>query len=418
MIKERIRNILNSYSKVIENYFFMTVLQVISTLFGILIYPYVIRILGPINYGVYVLALSVTSYFITFITFGFNYPAMKEIVENKDDASKKSEIVSSVFTAKLYLALISSLVFIILINIIPIFKQNKTIFMVVFVQILCDLLYPVWYFQAMQKMRVVTIINLLFRLISIPLIVLFVTNETDNLLFAIIVTSSLIAASITACCYMYKYDNIKITLQKFTKIKIYFNEAYPFFGAAAVATIKYESVTILIATFLGLREVAIYDLANKIITIPRVFTQSIIGSLFPKIIEDFNKKIIRKILRYEAIMGIIIIVLIVIFGKWLVLLFGGTEMTDAYEISIVLSFTILSWLIIGSYNNFLYVPLKKYNLVTRNQIFSFFSFVILSLIAIVYFKNVLFFAIAFSLSSMTEVIYSRYLIYKHKLLID
>lgn len=416
MIKDRIKNTIQSYKKVIENYFFMTALQIISTLFGIIIYPYVVRILGPVNYGVYVLALSVTSYFITFITFGFNYPAMREIIENKDDDLKKSEIISSVFTAKLYLVLISSLVFLILIYTIPILNQNKSIFIVVFVQILCDLLYPVWYFQAMQKMRVVTIINLLFRLISIPLIVLFVNNEADNLHFAIIVTSSLIAAAITACCYMYKSDNIKISLQKHSKIKIYFNEAYPFFGAAAVATIKYESVTILIASFLGLREVAIYDLANKIITIPRVFTQSIIGSLFPKIIEDFNKKIIQKIIRYEAVLGLVIIALIVIFGEWLVLMFGGVEMIEAYPISIVLSFTILSWLIIGSYNSFLYVPLKKYNLVTRNQIFSFFSFVILSLIAIVFFNNVLFITLAFSLSSMSEIFYSRYLLHKHKLL--
>ena len=100
MIKERIKNTLNSYAKVIENYFFMTTLQVISTLFGILIYPYVIRMLGAESYGIYVFALSITSYFISFITFGFNYPAMKSIVDNKDDIEKKSLIVSSVFTAK------------------------------------------------------------------------------------------------------------------------------------------------------------------------------------------------------------------------------------------------------------------------------------------------------------------------------
>ena len=416
MIKERIKNTLNSYAKVIENYFFMTTLQVISTLFGILIYPYVIRMLGAESYGIYVFALSITSYFISFITFGFNYPAMKSIVDNKDDIEKKSLIVSSVFTAKIYLSVIASLIFAILILTIPILNQNKFIFIVVYLQIICDIIYPVWFFQAIQKMRIVTIINLIFRALSIPLIFIFVKNAADNLVFSLIVTLSLVGAALSAAIYMNKVEYINIKFQKFRDIKQYFKDAYPFFGAAAVANIKYESVTILIASFLGLREVALYDLANKIITIPRVFTQSIIGSLFPKIVEDFNKKTIQKILRYEALLGIIIIVLIIIFGKWLVVLFGGAEMIETYPILIVLSFTILSWLIIGSYNSFLYVPLKKYNLVTKNQFFSFFSFCALSIVAIAFYRNVLFITLAFALSSISEVFYSRFLIYKHKLL--
>lgn len=416
MIKERIRNILNSYSKVIENYFFMTALQVISTLFGILIYPYVIRVLGAESYGIYVLALSITSYFISFITFGFNYPAMKSIVDNKDNIEEKSNIVSSVFTAKLYLSVVASLIFAVLIHTIPTLIQNKFLFIVVYTQIICDMLYPVWFFQAIQKMRIVTIINLIFRAISIPLVLIFIKNPADNLVFAIIITTSLVGAALSAAYYMYKIEFIKLKIKTSSDIIQYFKDAYPFFGAAAVATIKYESVTIIIASFLGLREVAIYDLANKIITIPRVFTQSIINSLFPKIIEDFNKKTIQKILRYEVFLGLIIIALIVIFGEWMVIVFGGGEMIEAYPISIVLSFTILSWLIIGSYNSFLYVPLKKYNLVTKNQFFSFFSFFVLTIIAIAFFRNVLFIALAFALSSLSEIFYSRYLISKHKLL--
>ena len=79
--------------KVLENYFFMTALQIISSLFGILIYPYIIRVIGAESYGLYVFALSVASYFIGFISFGFTFPAVKGIIENKDKLQEKNNII-------------------------------------------------------------------------------------------------------------------------------------------------------------------------------------------------------------------------------------------------------------------------------------------------------------------------------------
>ena len=76
---------ISNNTKVIENYFFMTALQIINALFGILIYPYLIRILGANSYGLYVFAFSVTTYFVSFISFGFNMPAIKIVVQNKDN---------------------------------------------------------------------------------------------------------------------------------------------------------------------------------------------------------------------------------------------------------------------------------------------------------------------------------------------
>ena len=46
-IKLRFKN----NGKVVENYFFMTALQIISSAFGVLIYPYLIRVLGAESYG-------------------------------------------------------------------------------------------------------------------------------------------------------------------------------------------------------------------------------------------------------------------------------------------------------------------------------------------------------------------------------
>ena len=66
---------------ILENYLFMTVLQALNSLFYLLIYPYLITTLGIEGYGLYVFAMSITNYFISLVSFGFDYPAVKEIAQ-------------------------------------------------------------------------------------------------------------------------------------------------------------------------------------------------------------------------------------------------------------------------------------------------------------------------------------------------
>ena len=74
----KIKVLFNNNKIVIENYFFMTFLQVLNSLFYLIIYPYLIRTLGVENYGLYVFATSISMYFVTFVAFGFEMPAMNQ----------------------------------------------------------------------------------------------------------------------------------------------------------------------------------------------------------------------------------------------------------------------------------------------------------------------------------------------------
>jgi PST family polysaccharide transporter len=413
-IIEKIKLLTMGYSKVIENYFFMTSLQVISAFIGIIMYPFVISAVGAHSYGVYVIAVSTTYYFITIVNYGFNYPAMKALIENRDDFDKKSKIVSSVLIAKLYLLVLVTIIFLFLLFLIPIISNNKLIFIFVFTQVLSTILFPIWYFQAVQKMRTVTYINLIFRLLTIPAILYFVSDESDIVIFSAIISLSVFLAAISSTVYILKIDKIKIQFINFSDLKKIFVESFPFFGAASIADIKFDSVTLIIAMFFGTREVAVFDLANKIITIPRMLTQSINGALFPKIIQNSTTKLVKKIIRFEFLLGVLIIVVLSFVGMEFIKLFGNNQMNDAYPILITISFSIMTWMIVGCYNYFVFIPKNKNNLIAKNQIVSIAPFLLFNSIAI-YMNELIYIAIAFSLSGFFEVLYCRYLIFKNKL---
>ena len=419
MLKKSIKHIVNKISsnkKVAENYFFMTAIQVINSAFGILIYPYVIRVLGAGSYGLYVFALSVTTYFIGFISFGFNFPALKAIIANKDNIEEKNKIISSVFTAKSYLGLASAAVFSILLFTVPVMSGNKFIFTICFTQILSEMLFPTWYFQGMQQMKLVTYIQLSFRIISLPFIFFLIKSPSDIWIYAIISSATVVSGGISAVILLRLKENIKYRFESFQSLTNYFKDGLPFFWSSVTGIIKQESVTIIIGSFFSMRDVAFYDLANKIITIPRLLTTSINGALFPKVMENVQKSIIKKIIKYEILIGISVIAGVIIFGYWIILLLGGNQMTNSYPLAIILSITILVWLLVGCYISFIFVPENKYYFVTQNQLVALAIFITFCIPGVLLFHNILAVVSSLTISGLAEIIYCNYLIKKYKLL--
>ena len=402
-------------TKVIENYFFMTALQMINALFGILIYPYLIRILGAGSYGLYVFAFSVTTYFVSFISFGFNMPAIKITVQNIDNLQKKNEIISSIFTAKFLLGILSLLVFLVLLFTVPFLQTHKLVFSICFVQIIAEVLFPVWYFQAIQKMRIVTFIQLGFRILSLPFIFIFIKKPEDYWMYALIATLSVVLSGFTSVLYLNLKEHIRYYFVSFNMLKSYFRDAMPFFWMNSTSTIKQESVTIIIGAFFGMKDVALYDLANKLILLPRMLTTSINGALFPKLIENIQKEVVKKIIRYETILGLGVITGVVVFGRWIILILGGTAMLGSYPLAIILSATVLVWLVVGCYISFIFVPNNRYYFVTWNQFVAFGTFFIFCLAGLLLYHNIMMVVIALSLSGLCEIVYCNYLIKKHNL---
>lgn len=411
-IKLRFKN----NGKVVENYFFMTALQIISSAFGVLIYPYLIRVLGAESYGLYVFAVATASYFVGIVSFGFSFPGVKAIAQNKDNLQIKSAVVSSVFTSKILLGIVSLVIFIGLLLTVPLLKDHKGLFLIVYAQILSEIFFPIWYFQGVQKMKIVTYFQLAFRILSLPFIFILVRSTDDLLQYAFIATLSVVLPAIALYVYLIRRENLTIRLQPISKLKTYFKEATPFFWSSTAGTIKQESVTIIIGAFFGMKDVALYDLANKLIMLPRMLTMSINTALFPKVIEDIKTETIKKIEKYETMIGLAVVLFVVVFGYWIIWLLGGKEMTGAYPLAIVLSFTVLTWLVVGCYINFVFVPQNKYYFVTNNQIVALISFVVICVPALFFSSGIMTVVVALTLSGFSEIAYSKYLIRKNKLL--
>lgn len=394
----------------------MTVLQVINSLFYIIIYPYLIRTLGAESYGLYIYALSIVTYFIFIVNFGFDFPATKAVAQEKDNKGAISNILSCVFTAKIYLQLASIFVFSILVTTVPFLHKHSLLFIIVFAQTINFTLFPTWYYQGIQKMKTATLIQVILKLLSLPLIFILVKSPLDLPVFALITSTTMVIGGLTAMMMVLFVDQLQLRWVGFSELKRWFKEAFPFFLSSSVGTLKEQGIPIIVGTFFGMRDVAIYDLANKLIIIPRTILMSVNAALFPKIVIDNNKETIKKILKYEFLIGLAVIGLISAFGYWVILFLGGENMTDAYPLAIILSVTILSWLIVGAIISFIFIPNHKYYLVTMNQIMALVSVALFIFLGFSIQITIFVLVGSLAFSAIVEIIFCLYQTKKHKLL--
>lgn len=415
-LKAQFKNKFKNNKKVAENYFFMTFLASSSLVIGLILYPYVIRILGKEAYGIYIFIVSNIQLFQVFSSFGFDMPALKKISLFPDHSQIKSRVVSEVFISKLLLFPISLLIIAVISVFVPFVQRHIALYYIVFSSQLVEILFPTWYFQGIQRMKFVTYTNLAVRLVTIPLIFIFVRSSDDLLLYALIVSLLPLCGSIFAFFYLIIKEKIRLQLCSIRQLKSTFRTALPFFWTVAFGTVKKESVTFVIGTFFSMQSVALYDLASKLILIPRIITSNINGALFPNVMQNISTERIKRIMRYETYISLIIIVLVVVFGYWAVLLLGGKTMLAAYPMAIILSITIYTWLIAGSYINFVFIPQGRYSLVANNQLWAMLSFLIMAFVSIVIYKSLVMIVIAFALSHVVEIIYCRYMISKYRML--
>lgn len=400
-----IRTIRKENATVAENYVFMTVLQALNMCFYLLVYPFLIRVLGVDSYGLYVYAAAIVALFVTFVSFGYDLPAAKRIAENVGDKNAMSQILSEVTTSKLLLEVFAMIVYFGLFLLLPKMQANPILFAIVFFQTITNIFFPQWYFQGVQRMRVVTYIQVAFKVLSLPFLFLFLHDAQDNWVYALIVTITAIAGGVVAWLIIVYKDGIKVRLVSLSAIQVSIRNALPFFLSNTTGVIKEQGVVLLIGQFLGMNDVAIYDLANKIILIPRTLFSKLNDALFPKMMAQQNESRRRKILTGEIVIGLVSIALIAIFGYWAVLLLGGASMMSSYAVSVILSVTILTWLVVGALIYFYIIPSGKAFYITVNQLVALLTTFVFAGVGLFFTHSVYLLAVSLALSGLIEILF-------------
>ncbi|HCQ8715351.1 TPA: oligosaccharide flippase family protein, partial [Klebsiella michiganensis] len=141
---------------ILSNFIFLFLLQIANYVLPLLTVPYLVRVIGIENVGLLAFATAVCTYLQIITDFGFNLSATRQVSINRYDNNKLSEIYSCVIYIKLSLCVLCLIVLLGLVELVPQFKEHKIIFALTYLGVFGQSLFPVWFFQGMERMRYIT----------------------------------------------------------------------------------------------------------------------------------------------------------------------------------------------------------------------------------------------------------------------
>jgi PST family polysaccharide transporter len=194
------------------------VLQLGNTLLALIIMPYLINALGISKYGLYSFAFAISMYLVIVTDYGFGFTGVKLISVNRHDLNKVSGIFNTIQIIKTIILLVLLLIYTAAILFVETLSENKELFFLSFGILIGQTIIPVWFFHGMEKMKFITIINLIIRLTSLVLILVFVKQPEDiNLAIASQAFGFLFAGLLSIFIAYIKFD-LKLSFPKKTEV--------------------------------------------------------------------------------------------------------------------------------------------------------------------------------------------------------
>ena len=288
-------------------------------------FPYLVKVLGIENFGLVNFSLSIIGYFNILVSFGFELSATKEISINRDNKQKMSEIFSTVILIKIVMFIISLSILTILIFLIDSMNTHLLLYYTTFGIVLGNVIFPSWFFQGIEKMKYITIINVISKILFTIFIFILVQDKEDYIFVPMFNSIGAMLGGIIALRIVFKTYSIKLYIPAKHIIFRQLKESYYYFvSRVANNGSRYLSTTIIGAYF-GNTIVGYYSLVEKLfyafISIGGLISQSI----YPYMSRTQDLKSFKKILLSTIIITLPILSALMIFNEPIIRLTFGIK---------------------------------------------------------------------------------------------
>ncbi|MCD6528116.1 flippase [bacterium] len=248
-----------------ENFLSLSTLQVFNYLLPLITLPYLVRVLGPEKFGLIAFAQAFIWYFIILTDYGFNLSATREISINRENKEKIKEIFSSVMVVKFMLGALSFFILVLILIFVPKFKNDWLVYIFTFGMVIGQILFPVWFFQGMERMKYITILNIIAKGIFTICIFIFIRKMADYLYVPLIISMGFLVAGGLSLRIVSKDFGIKFILPSFEAIKYQLKEGWHIFISTAAISLYTTSNAFILGLFTNNTIVGYYSAAEKIV---------------------------------------------------------------------------------------------------------------------------------------------------------
>jgi len=322
----------------LSNFFSLSILQVANFVLPLLTIPYLIHVLGIELYGLLAFSTALIMYFLILSDYGFNLTATREISVYRDNREKVIEIFSSVMSIKIVLMLLGFAVLSLIVFSFDKFRDDALIYYLTFGMVLGQIMFPTWFFQGMEKMRYISILNIVAKLLFVILIFMFVKDKEDVYLVPLFNSLGFIVAGAISLFYIRKEFGIYFVFQNKETIEVYLKDGWHIFLSRIALVLYTTSNMFILGLFTNNTVVGYYAIAEKVIGAIASLGRIVNQVLFPHLSKLWN---INRELYYKKFKNLfssifiamsLIAILLYFLAPYIIYLLAGEYVVDSINL--------------------------------------------------------------------------------------
>ena len=247
-----------------KNFIYNAIYQIFIFIIPFLTTPYISRVLGVSNVGIYSYTYSLVNYFMLCSLIGINNYGARNIAKKSKNKEEMSDEFSNIYFLQLSLTIIMLILYYIFSLLI--YRYNFKIMIIQSVFLISVAFDINWFYFGMEKFKITISRNIIIKLLSLVLIFILVKNNDDLWKYTLIMAGSTLISQIYLWIFVKKYIYFKKPSYK--KIIKNLKPCLILF----IPVIAYSIYRIMDKTMIGYIvntiELGNYESAEKIISIP------------------------------------------------------------------------------------------------------------------------------------------------------
>lgn len=343
---------------VFANYGYLSLLQVAGYVFPLISMPYLARVIGADGFGKIAFASAIVVWIQTISDWGFNLTATRDVAQNRDNKELVSRIFSNVLWARSVLTLLSGIILLLVVLLVPYLRENADIIFVTFLLVPGYILFPEWFFQAIEKMKYTTFFNLFLKLVFTVAVFVFIHKREDYLIQPLLTTIGYLLCGFGALYLIFKKWGYTLCKPQWSEIFKTIRNSTDVFINNLMPNLYNSFSVMLLGFFGGSTANGIYDGGNRFPVIFYQFQSVLSRAFYPFLSRRPDKhSFYAKLNIVSALIGAVFLILL---SPLVIKIMLGDEFEKSVVVMQILSFSVVFLAMDYTYGtNFLIINHKE-----------------------------------------------------------
>jgi O-antigen/teichoic acid export membrane protein len=272
-----------------KNIFYNVLLALSQVLFPLITFPYLARVLGPENIGLYNFSESYARYFALVAALGISVYGVREIAKKQDQPKALSNTFAELFLINLIATCILSVLYLFTIGYTNRLSSHANLFYWSFVFFFFQVFVLEWFFTGINQFKYIAVRFFIIRLIFVAAIFIFIKEANDYVKYMQLQVGLTFFLGVINFIFLFKFIDLKNTRIKDLNLIQHLKPLFLLFLTIFSISVYLHFDTVLLGILADNESVGYYSAPLKLVKIIIAVLAAITAAMFPKMVQYFEQ---------------------------------------------------------------------------------------------------------------------------------